>query len=366
MSLRIALLTAGWLAGWWLFLRARLVPAVRGPAGRSPVAVVVPARDEDRNIVRLLDGLDAQLAPATEIVVVDDHSTDGTGRRAARPGVTVVTSAALPPGWTGKSWACTQGVGASAADVLVFLDADTDPAPGFLAAVLAERQRVGGVLTVQPFHRMDRWWERAAAIFNVVAVMGVGGNGAPGRTGRVVGAYGPCIVCRRADYEAVGGHAAVRASVVEDLDLGRRFLAAGVPVHARLGRGTIEFRMYASWRALVEGFTKNFAFGATGIPRLRSALIALWIAMLVAAVQVGVTAVTAGAGGAAAAAIYAGVVAQLLVLLRRLGNFGVATAVAFPIPLAVFVVVFVRSLVARVLGRVTWKGRAIPTRPSTA
>jgi hypothetical protein len=360
----------GWCAGWWLFARALRLPLAGASADASDVIVVVPARNEAATLPRLLDALHAQQPPAGAVVVVDDGSTDGTAAIARRAGVTVLAGAAVPDGWTGKSWACAQGAAATDSDLLVFLDADTRPAPGFLAAVVAEQRRLGGVVTVQPFHRTEHWRERAAAIFNVVAVMGVGGASAAPAGGRVAGAYGPCIVCRRDDYDAAGGHAGVRSSVVEDLDLGQHFVASGIAVHPRLGRGVLDFRMYATLPALVEGFTKNFAFGATGIPRVRTLAIFLWVTAMAAAVvaltsAVAPTSAVGQRGLIVPVLAYVLVVAQLAVFLHRVGNFGLVTAIAFPLPLAVFVIVCVLSLAARARGVVTWKGRTIATRASS-
>jgi 4,4'-diaponeurosporenoate glycosyltransferase len=73
------------------------------------MSVIVPARDEERSLPRLLRSLAGQTMPPLEVIVVDDHSRDDTAARAAAAGARVLSSAPLPDGWTGKTWACHQG-----------------------------------------------------------------------------------------------------------------------------------------------------------------------------------------------------------------------------------------------------------------
>lgn len=361
---------AGWLAGAWLLAR---VPGCRPPqesehgTGSEGAAVVVPARNEERSLPRLLASLATQQPPPARVVVVDDGSVDATAQVARAGGATVVVAGELPEGWTGKCRACWVGAGTVIdSDVLVFLDADTTLAPGGLAAILAEHARRGGLVSVQPFHVTERLYERLSAFFNVVAMMGVDAfNPLRGRISPR-GAFGPCLVTSPSDYLAAGGHEAVRDAVVEDVALARRFLAAGRPVTCFGGRGTIDFRMYPEGPAqLLEGWTKNFAQGAAGTRPATLALVVAWVsACILAGLGLGAAAV----GGdverlAVAAGVYGAFAAQLAWMLRRIGRWGWWPAVAFPLPLAVFVAVFARSLVLTYgRGEVQWRGRAISTR----
>ncbi|MGH9282014.1 MAG: glycosyltransferase, partial [Acidimicrobiales bacterium] len=174
------------------------------------------------------------------------------------------------------------------------------------------------------------------------------------------GAFGPCLASSRADYEAVGGHRAVRSEVVEDVALAGRFTASGRPVTCLGGRGTIRFRMYPGGPAqLVEGWSKNFAAGAAATRPLTFLLVSLWLSGCIsaAAYPLGWAGVATGAG----LALYAAYALQLGWMLRRVGRFGPATAAAYPVPLAFFLAVFARSVVlTRVRKQVTWRGRAVP------
>lgn len=361
------LLTIAWIAGWAMLWR---VPRLGRAAHARPatVTVVVPARNESRALPGLLASLLSQDEPAMELIVVDDHSTDGTARVAAAAGAWVVPAPELPTGWTGKPWACWTGAHDSTGELLVFLDADTELGPDFLSRLKAEHAKRRGLVSVQPYHRMVRGYERMSAFFNVVSMMGVGAASAR-RHPRVVGAFGPCLATSRADYLAVGGHAAVRGAVLEDVALARHYLDAGLPVRCLGGRGSVRFRMYPDGFAhLVEGWSKNIAAGAGSTPPMRAVLVFGWITatLLVGygAVRGVATVLTGGVGPSAFTWVfYAAWVAQLTVMLRALGNFGIATAAGFPVPAVAFVGIFVRSLVlTAVRGEVTWKGRSVPVR----
>jgi 4,4'-diaponeurosporenoate glycosyltransferase len=361
MPTSLLLAAVGWLVGWWLIGRPRGLPSASGAAPAVTIDVVIPARNEAAQLPRLLSALDRQTLRPALIVVVDDESDDDTVAVARAGGASVIAAGTTPSGWTGKSWACWQGARSGSSELLVFLDADTDPSPDLLRRLAAQQDRLGGLVSVQPFHRMVRWRERLAAVFNIIAVMGVG-CGRSGRAGRrTVGAFGPCLACCRVDYLDVGGHQSIAASVIDDFALAQQFRSHGKPTDGCVGRGAIEFRMYPSGtRALVEGFSKNFASGAGKIPRARTVAIALWITALLSAVLMLGDALT---GGPVVGAVVFGLaVLQMHLFLRPLGNFGVASAVLYPLSLVAFVGIFAWSLVSLVRGDVRWKGRTVQLR----
>src|SRR5690242_13419190 len=237
------LLAVTWIFGWVLLWRVPRLPAASSPAPGRRVSVVVPARNEAGRLPRLLVALGAQTRPADEVLVVDDHSEDGTGAVADAAGVDVVAAPPLPDGWTGKTWACSYGGQRTSGDVLVFLDADTEPEPDLIGRVLEALDHRGGLLSVMPYHRMQRQYERLSAFFSVISLMGVGAASAR-RSAPVTGAYGPCLACDRRDYDAVGGHETIRGAVVDDVAMAQQFRRAGFPVRVVGGRGAISFRLY--------------------------------------------------------------------------------------------------------------------------
>ncbi len=345
------LAAAGAVAVGALLLRTPRLQPARPPANAAACSVVVPARDEAANLPALLASLAAGDVRPGEVIVVDDESSDGTADVAAREGATVVRPGPLPPGWMGKPWACAAGADAARHDVLVFLDADVRLAPGGLAAVLAALEHVGGLVSVQPQHRPGRAVEQLSVVFNVCGVAGAGG-GAPGRA-RV--AFGPCLVVGRAEHDRLGGHAAVAASVIEDVDLARRARRLGVPVSTFRGGDLITFRMYpGGWRAMIDGWTKNIALGAGASPWWALLATVAWVTGL------GAVAVRLATPSWPAVVAYALAALTCGWVFRRIGRFRWWTALCFPVPLAVFLGVFVRSLFAVATRRpVAWRGRRV-------
>jgi 4,4'-diaponeurosporenoate glycosyltransferase len=355
--LRVVILAVAWLAGWWLCGRVRTLPTAprREPAPR--VSIVVPARNEERALPALLAGLERQSAPPAEVLVVDDGSHDATAAVASAYGARVLSAAPLPEGWTGKAWALWQGVHEARHDVVVLLDADVEPGPDLLASIAAAHAASDGMVSVQPYHRMRRWWERASAFFNLVAVMGVGLGSPRGPPRRpVVAAFGPVVACRRALFLEHGDGPRVRSAVVEDVELARSIATAGEAVDVYAGGGVVAFRMYEHPTQLVEGWTKNFASGAGAVPLVRLVLVVGWITACL------VSGAWLLEGSLAAVVVYVAYASQCFVQLRQIGSFGVVTAVLYPVLAVVFVLVFFASLLLVVRGEVRWKGRRIPLR----
>jgi 4,4'-diaponeurosporenoate glycosyltransferase len=312
-------------------------------------------------LVRWLRALRSQSLQPLEVIVIDDGSSDATAAIAQAAGVKVWTSAPLAPGWCGKTWALHQGVEQSQGDLLVFLDADTEPGPSFLAQLVANQQRLGGLVSVQPFHRTEKAYEQLSVLFNLVGLMAV----PLGPRGGV--AFGPAMVTSRRDYGQVGGHAAVAGKVVEDWFLAHRYEAAGLPVSAFLGGSSLAYRMYPGGLGdMVVGFNKNFATAAGEVRWPWMLAVLLWLSGLIWAAwclpavllhwpMVGDPALAPNL------VLYGGYVLQLLVMTRRVGSFGWINLV-FPVPVLFFLAVFLLAIVNLERGSISWKGRQIPTR----
>ena len=352
------LVVGGWLTGWVLFLGLRRFPRPTGADGDAlvEVSVIVPARNEARRLPGLLRALAAS-TPPFELVVVDDGSTDGTDELARVAGATVVRSEP-PNGWTGKAAACQRGADSARGEVLVFLDADTRPEPWFVRALASRAWTTRALVSVQPWHRVERGYEHLSAVPNLVAVLGAG-TGPPGRTRwwRRPLAFGPAIAVRRDVYAAAGGHRSVRSAVAEDLALAEAADRRGIPVESWCGGG-IDYRMYPEGPAsLVEGWTKNLSAGAAALPPLRTLAVALWITGVLGSI-------TLVPGGPAGWAAYGAVTLQAGVFLRRVGRFGVRDAALVPVLALAFVALFVVATGRRLLHRpVTWRGRVLPGAP---
>ncbi len=371
----IFLIVAGWIGGLLLFAvpvyrRGRSTLPSGSAESRSPdrtggrsVSVVVPARNEAQRIGALLASLTVQTLAPAEVIVVDDQSTDDTTAIAAAGGARVIPAGQRPDGWIGKSWACQVGADAATGDVLLFLDADVTLADDAIERLLRALDESGGVVSVQPYHRTVRLYERFSALFNAQVVASIG----VGPTAR--GLFGPCIMMAAATYARCGGHASVRGSIVDDIALGARCLDAGIPIRTFLGGRAVRFRMYPEGpRQMLSGWTKNFLQGADATPRLILFAQSMWI---VGAATVAVQTILAGAALRvgiiplpAALTMYALYTTLLAVTLPHYGRFGVATALFFPIHLVFFACVAAYALIVRMRGgSVNWRGRAVAVSP---
>jgi chlorobactene glucosyltransferase len=232
------------------------------------ISVCVPARNEERNIGRCVEALLAQTYPNFEVIVLDDRSTDSTPeilRRyvAQNDILKIVDGSELPPGWAGKPHALTQAAAAAQGGWLCFVDADTFVTPDALAAVYAKAVETNADLfTIMTRQIMLTFWERAVLPL-VMLALSIGFSprkvNDPKRKDAI--ANGQFIFIKRTVYEAVGGHAAIKSSIVEDKDLAVLVKGKGYRLIVADGRNVASTRMYTSLSEMWEGWTKNIYLG---------------------------------------------------------------------------------------------------------
>jgi hypothetical protein len=258
--------------------RSRSLDDERGDLPEEPplVSLVVPARNEARSIERCVASALASDYPRLEVIVVDDHSSDGTGEivramaeRDAR--LRVVVPPPLGAGWFGKQWACASGASVARGSILGFMDADTWQSPDLVTRVVnAIAARGADLLSVAGTQELGSFWERLVQpqIFSVM-LQRFGGTEivSHSRFASQKIANGQCIWLTRDAYDALGGHAAVRDKVAEDLALAQHAFRSGRRVALVLGLRQLSTRMYTSLRELVEGWGKNlYAGGRDAMP----------------------------------------------------------------------------------------------------
>lgn len=359
----LALTLLFWAAGWWVCLRFRAVPAACDLPEGARISVIIPARNEESNLARLLPSLMDQDFVPHEILVVDDHSTDATAAVAESNGARVLAGQALPAGWYGKPWACQQGALASTGDWLLFLDADIVMEPGGmerLARLIAAEP--DAVHSICPHHRIERPYEELSAFFNGIMLLGTNAFTLLGRRVREAGLFGQAMLVSRAAYDRVDGHARVKDRVLENFHLASEFRAAGIPCRAYVGAGTLAMRMFPDGiDGLVRGWSKGFVSGAGATPRGAmigiSALLSGLIMMTISLTFLPLAGADARIGILVA---YCLGVLQAWHVFRHAGAFHFGTALLFPIPLAFYLHVFFRALRrSKQGGTVQWKGRDV-------
>lgn len=338
-----------------------------GPAGTKPpfVSVLLPARNEEAVLDRCCASLAAQDYPRYEVLVLDDGSDDGTGAIAARwaekdPRFRHLDGKTLPEGWVGKAHACHQLAAAAAGDHLLFTDADTIHGPASIrTGVHTLHETRADLLSLIPHQIMKGFWENVVLpqLHFVTMCLLPYALVTATRSPRLAMANGQYMLFRRGVYDEIGGHAAVRAALVEDVWLSRRVKAAGRRLVVLDGTGAVSCRMYTSLAGIWEGFSKNLFPGFRySLPAMLGAMTML-LATSVAPFLFFLAGPAPGAAGSLIAAQAALVLAQRAVLAVR---FRMAwwSVPLHPLGIGMVVAIALNSSRAILLGGgAAWKGR---------
>ena len=234
------------------------------------VSAIVPARNEERTIAQAVRSVAAQ-PEVREIVVIDDQSSDGTAEilrrlRTEQPKLRAFEAGPLPAGWVGKNHAVWLGAQKAECDWLLFTDADAVHLPGSAGRVLAEAKASGAdLVSYSPGQEMHTWWERAVIPFVFCRLSQLYSyNAVNDPDSPAAAANGQYLLIRRGVYERIGGHAAIREEVLEDVALARVVKAAGFRLHFGPGEEICRVRMYSTFGAMWEGWSKNLVPLVTG------------------------------------------------------------------------------------------------------
>ncbi len=342
------------------------------------MTVIVPVRNESANIGGCLQSLLSQryLVSRFDLIVVDDESTDETALIVQsfaenNAQLTLLRSPALPRGATGKSHACWVGARAVPAhsEWLCFIDADVRAEPLLLASALRAAANEGlDLLSLAPRHELRSFAERLVlpcGLFTLAFTQDLRWRQAQGSPETTTS--GPFMLIRRKSYEAVGGHAAVRSAICEDLALARRMKQHGWKVVLRSGDRLLSARMYTGWTTVWPGLAKNLVETLGGpASALTIALVALplaWAALIIPAVDA-VTCLN-NEGGTACVALAAALVGSAAVLgmhVAGAANFRIPLwyGLLFPLGYSAGALMVLDSVRRRFYGRVSWKGRTYP------
>jgi chlorobactene glucosyltransferase len=390
-------LLVGLAITWWLHSQSYLdfvvTPTPLPPGAPAPLlSVIVPARNEARNIRRCVEALLAQAYPDLEVIVVDDRSSDETPHILAeiladhssepasdpatqentpspgKPHLHVIQGEELPAGWAGKPHALVQGVAASHGEWLCFVDADTFAGSHLLSSAWAKAEELrADLLTLLTDQELGSFWEKVVlpVVFMALSVGFPAQHVNDPRKPDAI-ANGQFILIRRAVYQAIGGHGAVKDRIDEDKGLAEAVKGAGYRLIFADGRRVVRTRMYTSLPEMWEGWTKNIFVGMRdrlGL-LLVGALLGLIGALLLPVWLVGSILWYIVDGGW----IPAGMTVEAVVLwhfliwsrLQAARAFRISSAYAFTLPLAalVFTAMMFASAIKVLSGRgVSWRGR---------
>ena len=330
------------------------------------LSVVIPARNEERKLEGALRTVLGQDYPNLEAILVNDRSTDGTGRTmehltAGRGDATVIQVEELPEGWLGKNNAIHVGTERASGDWLLFTDGDIHFHPAaFRRAVAYAEERSLDHLTLVPYLKLSGYWLRGVVAFFYTAFLVHRGyykaNIPSSEMGVGIGAFN---LIRREAYDEAGGYKALAQRPDDDLALGGRVKKLGLRQELALGHGLLEVEWYASLGEFFCGVEKN-SFAALGysVPKV------VFYAAEIPALTAWPFAAAFLASGATAA-LYAGSVAAQVatfaVCNRFLRGRVFLLALGYPACALLFSYALVRSaLLALARGGIYWRGTFYP------
>lgn len=362
-----ALALAGLVHSVWNLRRLRVLPPADGT--RRRISVLVPARDEAGYVGHCLSAIRAQVdAELLEILVLDDRSADGTAVVVQHhvdddSRVRLIGSEGEPPhGWLGKTWACHQLAEAAKGEVLVFVDADVVLQPRAFARMVPLLGTPSGsgaaIDAVSPYPRQVAvtWAERLVQpllqwSWSTLLPLSLAESSA--RTS-LVAANGQLLAITREAYDAIGGHAAVRGQVLDDVALFQELKRNGRRGVLADGTQIAECRMYEGWSDLRDGYSKSL-WAAFPSPVAAGAFAAV---SLLAYVVPPLAALLRGSPVGAAG--YTAAVAGRAVVAHRVGARVWPDSLLHPVSTALFAYLVGRSWLGRRRGTLTWKGRPLP------
>ncbi|WP_078553118.1 glycosyltransferase [Bacillus alkalicellulosilyticus] len=255
----------------WTVLNSMFMPKLTQARSLETVplvSILIPVRNEERNIKPLLQSLEKLTYKNYEVIFLDDQSTDQTvpllQQGLEKVAGTVIHGRPLPRGWVGKVHACQQLSETASGDYYLFLDADVRIAPHTIEASLCLlTKRKAGLLTGFPNFPTTSFlsqllvpMQHFIVLFHLPLFM-ANLTKLPAFTA----AHGSFMFFRKEAYMASGGHKQVFNSLVEDVHLSREVKKAGYHVVLANITNDVTCHMYETNAEVWNGFLKNVFSG---------------------------------------------------------------------------------------------------------
>lgn len=360
MGFYIVFLVVCLMCGFFLFKKIPRIQQASSIEQHTKLTVIIPVRNEQSTLPLLLDDLSHQTLENFDIICIDDDSDDDTFEIIKAAGVNYIKVPERPSSWMGKTWACQIGGEQATGDLLLFIDADVRVGPKTLNNLVKAYLKEHHVISVQPYHMVDKFFEQFAFFFNVIGVA-ANGVGFP-YANKKAGLFGPVILMSKLDFLKIDGYNGVKDSIIEDVEMGNVFDNNGILYDVFVGDKDLYFKMYSNFGDLFLGYSKNFASGAGKTPIVLLTLTFLWIQALTALplliiislfqtnyVLLGIIAI-----------IYTATVMQLMYISGKIGSFRKIYNSFYPVSLMLFHLVCLYSgYLKHFKKNVKWKGRDI-------
>ncbi|MDZ7359043.1 MAG: glycosyltransferase [candidate division KSB1 bacterium] len=330
------------------------------------VSILIPARNEEKNIGNCLEGLVKQDYPNFEIIVLNDHSEDKTlqviqehQKRDDR--IQFINGKDLPDGWLGKNWACHQLSQVATGDIFIFTDADNRHTPIAVKNTVAHIQNLKlGLISAFP-----QQWTVTLAEKMIVPIMDIFVYGTLPLWATyylpfpsMAAANGQWIAFTREAYQQLGGHETVKNELVEDTFLARLAKKKRIKILTTAGTDAVFSRMYQNANEVWHGFSKNF-YGLAGYNNI--VFFGIIFSMLIAFVSPYVLWLVPAVRTLALVAIGMNLLIRILISIKYKHPFWVSVLL-HPISMLYAVLIGLNSFLSINRGTIRWKGREIRVR----
>jgi chlorobactene glucosyltransferase len=339
------------------------------------VSILIPARNEEKNISKCVYSLLNQDYRNLELIVLDDSSSDATlqileSMTNEFSNLRIIKGEALPEGWLGKHWACHQLASEAKGEILLFTDADTvHSSPTISHAVSVMIREETDLLTAVVKERTDTLGELITIPFMIHSVFSIFplviAYGKKFRSLAVTS--GQFMMFRKQSYLSIGGHEAVKDHGVDDISLGRLIKKARMKWRLYDASDLVECKMYDGFKAAYLGFLKNY-FSLFDYRIIPAAFVWSWMLtldffpLIVALLFIFGVAIPESAG-----------ILSLISLSLSFGMWVLASAKFSLRPLVIFLyplitlissIIGFHSIIVHLCGATKWKGRVLVKKKS--
>jgi cellulose synthase/poly-beta-1,6-N-acetylglucosamine synthase-like glycosyltransferase len=350
-------------------------PRMDLPPDPPLVSMLIPAKDEGQRITACLESVLAQDYPNFTVVAINDRSTDDTGAIIDRVASTsqrlrAVHITNLPPGWLGKCNALATAARDAEGKWLLFVDSDVKLERDALSTVLALAE-ARGYDAVSMMTRLEchNFWEKLLMPLNAATVSTICTVSLTNNDNRksIAFANGQFFLIRREVYEAVGGHAAVRDNIVEDVALMRLIKSRGFKCRLFSGQSFASTRMHDTLGKMFQGWARIYS----GVTRRRPArlLIAIFFVLIsgasaYAALVFGLT--RSNARWLMTGAAHLALATLILAVVYAWSGNRKRYALLFPLAAPMLSTIYLNAIRSCFTGRIAWRGTSYTYSPSAA
>ena len=347
-----------------------LAPSSATIDGISKISVIIPARNEDKDLAASLDSVLKQDGVELEVIVVNDHSSDRTGEiidevSQSDPRLKAIHNPPLTPGWLGKCNAMQHGAALATGDFFLFTDADIIHARDCFATVLYTMQQDNlDFISLFPLFDNQSFWENINIpiyFFGLAKLLATPGLNDPNSSNAV--ASGALMLIKAEVFKDIGGFNDVKAEMLDDVGLARLLKKQNYRVGYRLAPDCLQVRLFKSNRDAFWGTTKNILVAVEdhiwlAIPLIILAIFQNWaplVAIAVGVIKANGLLIIFGAGSY-------GIQYLSFFFVRRLMHFRALKALFYPLVVVVATCCMIRALVYHMRGAILWRGRKISVR----